>query len=81
MGGAKCTARTARPRTPLPYTTLAVKNWIACMEYLQPTCNWQADNMGQLPTPFIQKIQIQLLNCLELFIFRIFYTCIFRLVD
>ena len=21
MGGAKCTARTARPRTPLPYTT------------------------------------------------------------
>ena len=24
MGGAKCTARTARPRTPLPYTTLVL---------------------------------------------------------
>jgi hypothetical protein len=24
MGGAKCTARTARPRTPLPYTTEVV---------------------------------------------------------
>jgi hypothetical protein len=39
------------------------------MEYLQPTCNWQADSMGQLPTPFIQKIQIQLLNCRERFLY------------
>ena len=36
---------------------------------------------GSTPTPFIQKIQIQLLNCLESFYTRIFYTGIFRLVD